>query len=102
MLQDLLPLMREDASCCSELHSSFGAEQQFNAKFLFQVENGLADRRLRNVQAAGRFAVVQMMSYTNEVAKVSELHATYLSLNTITTSESYDFRDGKKGAIQQG
>jgi len=60
----------------------------------------LANRGLRHVQAAGRFAVVQMMSDSNEVTKMSKLHNRRLSPNPITTSESYDFRDGKNGAIQ--
>jgi hypothetical protein len=92
--------MQEGASWPGELHSSFRAEQQFNAEFLFQIQNGLADRGLGNVEAAGRFAVVQMMSDANEVTKMSKLHNRRLSLNPITTSESYDFRDGKNGAIQ--
>jgi hypothetical protein len=41
-----------------------------------------------------------MMSDANEVTKVSKLHNRRLSRNPITTSESYDFRDGKNGAIQ--
>jgi hypothetical protein len=40
------------------------------------------------------------MSYTDEVPKMSKLHNKCLSRNPITTSESYDFRDGKKGAIK--
>jgi hypothetical protein len=100
MIQDLLRLTQEDASCRRKLHSSFRAEQQFNAEFLFEIENGLADRRLGNVQAAGGFAVVQVMSYTDKVPKMSKLHNRRLSRNPITTSESYDFRDGKNGAIQ--
>jgi hypothetical protein len=100
MIQDLLRLTQEDASCRRKLHSSFGAEQQFNAEFLFQIQDSLADRGLRHVQAAGGFAVVQMMSDANEVTKMSKLHNRRLSLNLITTSESYDFRDGKNGAIQ--
>jgi hypothetical protein len=74
MIQDLLRLTQEDASCRSKLHSSFGAEQQFNAKLLFQVEDSLADCGLRHVQAAGRFAVVQMMSDANEVTQMAKLH----------------------------
>jgi hypothetical protein len=62
------------ASCRSKLHSSFGAEQQFNAKLLLQVEDGLADRGLRHVQAAGRLAVVQMMSDADEVTQMAKLH----------------------------
>ena len=52
------------------------------------------------MQAAGRFAVVQMMSYADKVTQMSKLHNKRLSQNPITTSESYDFRDGKNGAIQ--
>jgi len=92
--------MQEGASCPGELHSSFGAEQQFNAKLLFQVEDGLANRGLRNVQAAGRFAVVQVMRDANEITEMAKLHDLCLSLNPITTSESYDFRDGNNAAIQ--
>ena len=65
-----------------------------------EIENGLADRGLRHVQAAGGFAVVQVMSYADKVTKMSKLHNRRLSRNPITTSESYDFRDGKNGAIQ--
>src|SRR4029077_16466610 len=91
----------EGASCNGELHSSFGAEQQFNAEFLFEIEDSLADRGLGNVQAAGGFAVVQMMSDADEVTKMAKLHNRRLSLNPITTRQSYDFRDGKNGAIKQ-
>lgn len=52
------------------------------------------------MQAAGGFTVVQVMSYTDEVPEMSKLHNRCLSRNPITTSESYDFRDGKKGAIK--
>jgi hypothetical protein len=41
------------------------------------------------------------MSYTDKVPKMSKLHNKCLSRNPITTSESYDFRDGKKGATKQ-
>jgi hypothetical protein len=92
--------MQEGASCRSELHSPFRAEQQFNAEFIFEIENRLADGGLGHMQAAGRFAVVQMMSDADEVPKMSKLHNRRLSRNPITTSKSYDFRDGKKGAIQ--
>jgi hypothetical protein len=66
--------MQEGASCGSELHSPFGSEQQFNAEFLFQIENGLADRGLGNMQTAGGFAVVQMMSDADEVTQMAKLH----------------------------
>src|ERR1700752_1820459 len=66
--------MQEGASCVGELHSSFRAEQQFHAKFLFQIENGLADRGLRHVQATRCLAVVQMMSDANEVTQMAKLH----------------------------
>src|SRR6476469_5779397 len=39
------------------------------------------------------------MSYTDKVPKMSKLHNKCLSRNPITTSESYDFRDGKNRAI---
>jgi hypothetical protein len=74
MSQDLLRLIQEGASCRSELHSPFGAEQQFNAEFRFEIEDSLADRGLGNVQTAGRFAVVQMMSDADEVTQMAKLH----------------------------
>ena len=75
MIQDLLRLMQEGGSCRIEPHSSFRSDQQSNAEFLFQVENSLADRGLRHVQATRCFAVVQVMSDANEVTQMAKLHS---------------------------
>jgi len=100
MTQDLLRFTKEDGSRCRKLNGSLRPVEELDAKLGFQVEDGLANRGLRHVQATRRLAVVQVMRYTDKVPKMSKLHNKCLSRNPITTSESYDFRDGKNGAIQ--
>ena len=59
----------ENFARSGEPHPARPAVEKRRTKLLFQVEDTLADRGLRNAQAAGRFAVVQMMSDADEVAQ---------------------------------
>jgi hypothetical protein len=58
----------------SQFDGALRAMQQSHPNFLFEIENGLADRGLGHVQAAGGFAVVQMMSDADEVTQMAKLH----------------------------
>ena len=58
----------------SQFDGALRAMQQSHPNFLFEIENGLADRGLGHVQATGRFAVVQMMSDASEVTQMAKLH----------------------------
>ena len=58
----------------SQFDGALRAMQQSHPNFLFEIEYGLADRRLSNVQTAGGFAVVQMMSDADEVTQMAKLH----------------------------
>src|SRR5439155_7588652 len=71
---DLLRLPKKDRSGRSKLNASFGAKQQFDAKFLFEIKNGLADCGLGNVMSTRCFAVVQILRNAREVAEVSKFH----------------------------
>src|SRR5437764_4837341 len=57
-----------------KLDGAFRAEQEFDAEFLFEVENGLADCGLCHVKAARSFAEVQILGYTHEVAEMAQFH----------------------------
>jgi hypothetical protein len=56
------------------LDGAFRAEQEFDAEFFFEVENGLADCGLGDVQAPRCFAVVQVLGNGCEVTEMAEFH----------------------------
>ena len=72
--QDFLRLTEKGSPCGGKLDGAFRAEQEFDAEFLFEVENGLADCGLCHVKAARSFAVVQILGYTHEVAEMAQFH----------------------------
>src|SRR5439155_24869469 len=72
--QDFLNLAQESSSGGSELDAAFVAKQQFDPEFVFQIKDGLADRGLGNVEAAGCFAVVQVLGNGGKVTEVAKFH----------------------------
>src|SRR5205807_8261 len=77
--QDFLRLTEKGSPCGGKLDGAFRAEQEFDAEFLFEVENGLADCGLCHVKAARRFAVVQILGYAHEVAEMAQFHGRHES-----------------------
>jgi hypothetical protein len=74
MTQDLLRFTKEDGSRCRKLNGSLRPVEELDAKLLFQVEDGLANRGLRHVQATRRLAVVQVMRNADKVTQMAKLH----------------------------
>jgi len=72
--QDFLGFTQEGSSCRGQLDAAFGAEQQFDTEFVFQIKDGLADRGLGNVEAAGCFAVVQVLGNGGKVTEMAKFH----------------------------
>jgi hypothetical protein len=70
----LLRFTKEDGSRCGKLNGSLRPVEELDAKLLFQVEDGLANRGLRHVQATRRLAVVQVMRNADKVTQMSKLH----------------------------
>src|SRR5207249_8840379 len=83
--QDFLNLAQESSSGGSELDAAFVAKQQFDTEFVFQIQDGLADRGLGNVEAAGCFAVVQVLGNGGKVTEVAKFH----DWNLIAKSDYY-------------
>ncbi len=74
MTQDLLRFTKEDSSRCRKLNGSLRPVEELDAKLLFQVEDGLANRGLRHVQTTRRLAVVQVMRNADKVTQMAKLH----------------------------
>src|SRR3984893_16319948 len=61
-----------------ESHAFAASLEQIYSEFAFKVMDLLAERRLRNVQPIGGVGEVQLLSCSDEVFKMAELHKTVL------------------------
>ncbi|SRR6266478_7947430 len=74
-LQDTFGLAQKGRPGRRQLNAAIAAQKQLRPDFLFQVENCLADSRLSHIEAAGRFAVAEVLGHRAEVAQMSEFHS---------------------------
>ena len=73
-LQNIFNLAQQGRARSSEPNIALIAQEELGTDFLLQVQNGLADGRLSDVQATRSFAVVQVSSDRGKIAKMSEFH----------------------------
>ena len=72
--EDFADLAQEDRPGGAEPDAPFVAQEQLHAEFVFEVKDGLADRRLRDVQVTRCLSVVQVLCHSREVAQMPEFH----------------------------
>src|SRR5256712_7949593 len=84
--------MEKGSPCGGKLDGAFRGEQEFDAGFFFEVEDGLADCGLCHVKSARSFAEVQILGYTHEVAEMAQFHGRHVIAKSDYYKQTIRFR----------
>ncbi len=74
MFQDKTRLLKEDSARASDPDAARISIKQFDAYFRFQIHDLRAECGLRDAQAQGRLAVVQLLRNRYEVSQMAQFH----------------------------
>jgi hypothetical protein len=76
----LLCLGQKDLTLLGEPCSLLSADEERDSNLVFQIGNLFADGGLGNVQLAGAAAESVMLGYRTEIAQMTQLHCSSLSV----------------------